>query len=643
MSNYCCSVSLLAMDVFERVWMKKIALLNMPFSNPGMPSIALTQLKYRVEKEFGEEVDVDIHYVSHDFIDYLGISSYQDVTNSLYSLNAGIGDWFFRAVAFPDVEDNSVEYFKRYFAIKDEQAERLKKLLVEKRNEMGYFFEMLLDKYELADYDIVGFTSMFSQHAASLAMSRYIKSRNPNVITVIGGANCDAPMGQEIIINVDSIDYVFSGPSLVSFVEFVGNTLKGDLTACENIRGVFHKKNATLMRGVAIQGDELDINSEVNVDFDPFVELMEKRHKDIEIILPLETSRGCWWGERAHCTFCGLNGASMKYRAMNAEKAKKLMRTLFKYSGKVKRLESVDNIIPQEYIEDVFKGLDTPDNMHFFYEVRANLKEEELEILSDARVKVIQPGIESLATSTLKHMKKGTTSFNNISFIKNCMKYDVFPAWNLLIGFPGERSDVYKKYLEDIPKLVHLSPPNGTFPVRFDRYSPYFKQTEEYGLKLSPLPFYEMVYPFPKESIFNMAYFFSDTNYHSEYIQHLVEYIVPLQKAVSEWNRLWNREVQPYLYMDDSGGQNYVFDSRSGEEERVNVTLLSAGLLAALSRRKSESELFSSYEGVSQSEISDELGFLREKGFLFEENGRMMSLVMPFKTQKFSHCLHENG
>ena len=27
----------------------------------------------------------------------------------------------------------------------------------------------------------------------------------------------------------------------------------------------------------------------------------------------VETSRGCWWGERMHCTFCGLNGATMAY------------------------------------------------------------------------------------------------------------------------------------------------------------------------------------------------------------------------------------------------------------------------------------------------------------------------------------------
>ena len=35
----------------------------------------------------------------------------------------------------------------------------------------------------------------------------------------------------------------------------------------------------------------------------------------------VETSRGCWWGERMHCTFCGLNGATMTYRSKSAPRA----------------------------------------------------------------------------------------------------------------------------------------------------------------------------------------------------------------------------------------------------------------------------------------------------------------------------------
>ena len=33
-----------------------------------------------------------------------------------------------------------------------------------------------------------------------------------------------------------------------------------------------------------------------------------------------ETARGCWWGERQHCTFCGLNGATMAFRSKTPER-----------------------------------------------------------------------------------------------------------------------------------------------------------------------------------------------------------------------------------------------------------------------------------------------------------------------------------
>jgi len=34
--------------------------------------------------------------------------------------------------------------------------------------------------------------------------------------------------------------------------------------------------------------------------------------------LPFESSRGCWWGEKHHCTFCGLNNSGMAHRAKTA-------------------------------------------------------------------------------------------------------------------------------------------------------------------------------------------------------------------------------------------------------------------------------------------------------------------------------------
>src|SRR5262249_26047202 len=147
------------------------------------------------------------------------------------------------------------------------------------------------------------------------------------------------------------------------------------------------------------------------------------------------------------------------------------------------------------YLKDVLPLLETPSNMDIFYEVKADLSEDDFVVLQKSRVKLIQPGIESLATSTLKLIKKGTTSFQNINFLKMSVLYGIKPTWNLLIGFPGEGAEVYQRYLEVIPLLVHLEPPSGVYPVRFDRFSPYYNQARSYGLDLHPMEFYSFIYP----------------------------------------------------------------------------------------------------------------------------------------------------
>lgn len=46
-------------------------------------------------------------------------------------------------------------------------------------------------------------------------MAEKLKERRPNVVTLIGGSDCEAPMSREIAKQVSSIDFVFSGPALI--------------------------------------------------------------------------------------------------------------------------------------------------------------------------------------------------------------------------------------------------------------------------------------------------------------------------------------------------------------------------------------------------------------------------------------------
>lgn len=612
--------------------MYKIVLINMPFADLQMPSLALTQLKSVIEAEFNDRVSVEILYLNHDFAHYLGIELSQNLTLSSEAHNSGVADWIFRQAAFPDLPDNTELYFQRFFPVRTPQIEVMKRVVLQKRQGLDAFLNSLIDKYKIADADIVGFTSMFSQNVASFALARKLKNRNAKIITVIGGANCEAPMGQEIAKNFRPIDFVFSGPGLKSFPEFVGHCLDAQFDKCHSIQGVFSRRNCGLstLTPLTVIGYELDIDVPIKLDYGEFLETYRQNfsHAALKPILLFETSRGCWWGQKAHCTFCGLNGQTMNYRAMTPQNALAQFDRLFSYAQYVDRFESVDNIMPKIYMKEVFAKLKPPPNVNLFYEVKADLTDEEVEILSRAHVKSVQPGVEALNTSTLKLMKKGTSVFQNLRLLKSCVTYDVHPAWNLLMGFPGEREEVYEKYLTDVPLLTHLPPPHGVFLVRFDRYSPYFVKAREYGLALVPVDYYELIYPFGAESLMNMAYYFTDENFGADYITWATKWIGVLRAKVGQWQAIWSKNNQPRLFFKENGHSTVVHDSRAGKAIEYDIGEVGKEVLVYLDDKPRELvEVEKKMGHISGFDPAREVAALQAKGLVFQEGERYLNLV----------------
>jgi ribosomal peptide maturation radical SAM protein 1 len=593
-----------------------------------------------VKKTFGARVSADIHYLHHDFAHYLTLPAYDDLI-SFEHHPTGLGEWFFRGVAFPDAPDNSEAYFQRYYPQHTARNRTIKEFVLHKRVGLEAHFQEMIDRYGLDRVDLVGFTSMFSQNAATLAMARMIKARNPGVVVVVGGANCEAPMGRELLDNAPVLDFVFSGPSLRSFPELVRCLMEGDTAGCHRIDGVFSRRNRVQEAGgcstgtlvslgdvpaVRAFGHENDINELVEFDYEPFLDRYDAAFPGRERpILLFETSRGCWWGERAHCTFCGLNGSTISYRSMRPEAAFTVFNGLFEHAHRIRELQSVDNILPKSYLTDVLPYLDVPPNLLMFYEVKADLSEDDFRVLAKARVLRIQPGIEALNTSTLKLMRKGTSVFQNLGFLMNAVRYEILPAWNLLIGFPGEEIEIYEKYYRDLPLFTHLHPPAGVFPVRFDRFSPYFEEAREYGLDLHPLDWYEFTYPFPAESLARFAYYFADRNYEAQYATNAARMLSRLRERVERWKTLWDEGPRPELRMEVRGGTAWIFDSRSGAPLEYPVDAEGRQVLEALSTAKKVGALQKELPGT---DVEGQLAALMERGLVFHEGERYLSLIV---------------
>lgn len=624
----------------------RVALINMPFASLSLPSLALTQLASVLAGRFGPRVAVETHYFNLDFARFFGETRFYSHVVADAGFLTGVGDWLFRQCAFPGAEDNADAYFGRFYFEEDEETREMRRVLSEKRGELGPFLDRLIAEHDLGQASVVGFTTMFSQTAASVAMARRLKELNPGIVTAIGGSACHGVMGQELARQVPALDYVFSGSGLVTFPAFVQHCLDGNRAARDRLNGVFSKTNAALWqpslkdcgasaplpdpeRPVALIGDDLDINADVPLDYGPFLDSFERTFpgREIKPVLLFETSRGCSWAEKMPCAFCGLNGLHLRYRHMAADRALACIRALFQWVPRCPSFIAVDTIVPRSYLKDVFPVLGAPPGMKMLYEVRPDLSEEEIKVLCDAGVVAVQPGIEALSSGTLKLMRKGTTAFGNLRFLKACSRHPISLDWNLLIGSPGEPEATLRKYMVDIPLFLHLPPPTGVYPIGFVRHSHYFERAAEYGLDLHPQDFYGLTYPFDERALANMAHLFVDRRDRSGGTD---AWVAKLNGLVAHWRERWlgaDGKPQARLCFLDDPSASIVYDSRSGEEREQEISPAARRILDHLIRPARLQDVTRALPDLPPSDVERELGYMRQQGWLFEEDGRYLTLL----------------
>ena len=611
----------------------RISLINPPFSTVRLPSLGLTQLKSRLRARFGERIDVEVLYLNHDFAAFLGIDVYEEIANSIDIYHTGFGDWYFRHLAFPELPDNREAYFKRHYRHAS-AAREVVLAAAARRDEIDAFLDGLIQKYGLNESELVGSTALFAQTVAAIAIAKKVKAAHPAAITVMGGACCEGTMGRELALRVPDVDYVFSGGALVSFPAFVEAALDGGDPSGARIPGVLARRGPrrldTVGECAAELGEELSIDEVIEPDYDDYLASFAAKVSSGGASKPallFETSRGCWWGEIQHCTFCGLNGLTMEHREMSSDKAVEQFHSLFRRYPGVTYFQAVDNILPHSYLKTVFPRVTAPPDTTIYYEVKSNMDESDMRVLAESGVRMLQPGIEALNTGILKLMKKGVNAFQNIRFLGYCQRYGIAPKWNFLIGFPGESEDAYSKYLTDIPKLWHLPPPGDVAPVRFDRYSPYHVQAKEYGLDLRPFDYYGFVYPFDAESLNNLAYHFVDRN--PAFYVPIARWQKKIQERIDTWHARWTGSdglAAAALHFTRAGA---LHDSRSG---RVIEHALGGDALAVLRALQAPRSI----AALADSELAGRPGFDAEReiarlaalDLVFEEDGRFLSLVL---------------
>jgi len=484
----------------------QIALLAMPFGYSKFPSIQLGTLS-RVLKNQG--IGSKSYHFNLLFAQRIGLQLYE----VLCEKRGMIGEWLFSSILFRDNPKHAQypDVFKPVFESTAREAGCSTGYLEEIAHKIApQFLTEIMTSYDWDQYKVVGFTSTFDQNVASLTMAKLIKDLYPNIRIVFGGANFDGEMGLEHFRAFPWIDYVVVGEGEEVFPALAKKILWEDEDQFPP--GVAYRKDGQIQ----FQPNTKLFSNFTEVgppDYDDYFEMVKELEGQgstgLNRILLYEGSRGCWWGEKHHCTFCGLNAQSMQFRAKSAEQVAQEMDVLSSRYDTT-RFRLVDNIIDLKYIDKLFgKFAAGHYDLDVFLETKANLTKQQIKTLAQGGVKCMQPGIESLSAAQLKEMDKGVSPLQNIQCLKWSRYYNLDVNWNILLGFPQETNDDYQLQIDLIPSIFHLQPPEGTGKLWLERFSPYFMRPEDYGVRITgPGSAYEYVYDSRTVDLSKIAYDF---------------------------------------------------------------------------------------------------------------------------------------
>lgn len=614
-----------------------VCLVNMPFADVRMPSLALSIFKSSLAER---GICGKVQYEHIYFAQKCGLLDYEKIVYSHTRLLAG-EIIFARAAHGHTLSD--IEEYKEYIqkdilsqncipeTFREEPRKwaasfpRLQEMAVEFVREAA--LRILRQKPK-----IVALSSLFHQINANIAIARRLKELAPHIVIMVGGPNCTGEAGLALLDHVEAVDYIFCGEADEIFAEVCERILRfGRIPPADLPYGLLSRE--------AERPDEIiyrltrDMNAVPVPDFSDFFRIYEQSGLPQEVANVLvEGSRGCWWGRKKPCTFCGLNGPSRSYRHKDTERLADEIASLAAAWPKTKKFYFTDAILSTSHVGELPAALKKRGIfLDFFAEVKSNLTPDELLSLAEAGFARLQPGIESLQDDLLQLMNKGCRAIKQVELLKNCRTYHVEAIWNLLCGFPGEREEYLAETAELIPKITHLTPPNQLNPIVFQRYGEYTDHAAEYGLVLRPFRSYDFAFA-DRDFIQRTAYYFEPVDLEERLAYHDCTRRGSEYRRTRDWVTRWVQGMgnADRLDMEVAEGGVDLYDMRGIAKKSVyHLQGLGAALYLACRGARSEKGLLEEFSTEHEAgAIREKLAWLAEENLLLHIGDEYLSLAI---------------
>lgn len=609
---------------------KRVALISTPWPLYNRPSIQLGTLKAYLRTLY-PDLQVEARHVYLKLAQSIGYRLYHEISKRTW-----LAETVYAALLYP-------ERFHRIEKLFHQESGRKSVLRAAGFASITAGVKKISDDFinsrNWGDYLLSGFSVSLCQLTSALYFIKRIKEKYPKLIIVIGGSTFSGSATGDFFKLFPEVDAVINGEGELPFSQLIAHLIKfPSLAGMPPINGLSRPEVAKDHKVPVGFRQVTTLNSLPPPDFEDYFDLLRSfdSHHAFFPVLPIETSRGCWWrqssvsGKAAGCAFCNLN---LQWEGYRTKAPSQVVAEINHLTAKHQTLSVsiVDNVLPRNTATEVFAELDrVKKDLRLFSEIRATTSWAELKVMSKVGMQEIQIGIEALSTPLLKKLHKGTTTIQNLEIMKNCETLGIEHISNLILYFPGSDERDVTLTLQSIEFALPYRPLK-TVAFWLGRGSPVWRSPKAYGIQaVFNHPNWAVL--FPRKIFRNLGFmvqaYRGDLGYQRKIWQ-------PVRKKVATWHKIYTDLHQgpscsPILILSD-GSDFLILRQRRLNTEPLNHRLTGTSRLIYLfcSHHRSLKKIRARFPAFAEDKIVSFLKMMVAKKLMFEENDRYLSLAVP--------------